>query len=343
MPMNRQQRLALFATAAFVTIFGVVDFSGWVLTGWGGNDWWGIDLHLVVDAGGRWMAGEPMYADPAFLYPPLAALVGAPLGTIDFDWLSVSYALLKIGIAVGGVLWLTPGWPRPARAMAAATLVCSLPFLHDLMLGNANVVLVGAMAVAILGPARPRNGILLGLAAALFAKPLIVPILLWLLVRRRPVLLATVVTGLLATGVGVLIAGVGAYLDWGSALAGGTRYASPFAGNHGVTALVPQLWLPIAIVTFVSLLVVLLRRGPLTGITWAATAGLLLAPYAGTYAALPIALAMPGIARLAPTMALVIAAVSPIATTHPLPIYAGAILIGSLFLHEPVAPTRTFG
>lgn len=336
--MTRTQRLAFFATAVFVTVFGVGEFARWVVNGWAGNDWWGIDLHLIIDAGGRWVSGEPLYANPAFLYPPLAALVGAPLTVVDFDWLSVSYALLKIGIAVGAVISLTPRWPRPARAMAVATLVGCLPFMHDLMLGNANVVLVGAMAVAMLGPARPRSGILLGLAAAIFAKPLIVPILLWLLIWRRPVLVATAVTGLLATGVGVLIAGAGAYADWVSALVGGTRYAAVFAGNHGITAIVPQLWLPVAIATLVGLVVVLMRRGPLTGITWAATAGLLLAPYAGTYAALPIALAIPGIGRLAPTMALIIVAVSPIATTHPLPVYAGAILIASLFLTEPEPP-----
>jgi hypothetical protein len=210
--------------------------------------------------------------------------------------------------------------------------------MHDLMLGNANVLLVGAMAVAIFGPTRPRSGILLGLAAAMFAKPLVVPVLLWLLVWRRSVLLGTVVSGLAATGAGVLLAGPGAYADWVAALAGGTRFASPFAGNHGVTALVPGLWLPIAAATFLGLVLVLIRRGRSTGLTWAATAGLLLAPYAGTYAALPIALAIPGIGRVAPTMALVIVAVSPIATTHPLPVYAAAILIASLFLPEPGLP-----
>lgn len=352
MSLTRGQRLAWFATAVFVIVFGVGEFVRWVVNGWAGNDWWGIDLHLIVDAGGRWIAGESMYANPAFLYPPLAALAGAPLTVVDFDWLSVAYALLKIGTASGAVVKLTPGWSAPARAVAAATLVCCLPFMHDLMLGNANVVLVGAMAVAMLGPARPRSGILLGVAAALFAKPLVLPVLLWLLVWRRSVLMATVVTGLVATGVGVLLAGPGAYVAWISALEQGTRFAVPFAGNHGITAIVPQLWLPVAIATFVGLVVVLMRRGPLTGITWAATSGLLLAPYAGTYAALPIALAMPGIGRLAPTMALIIVAVSPAATTIPLPIYAGAILIASLFLSErespPVAPPvsgsrRTFG
>jgi len=340
MPTTRVQRLAWFAAAAFVVVYGFGEFGRWVIDGWSGHDWWGIDLHLVVDAGGRWVAREPIYADPAFLYPPLAAIIGATLANLDFDWLSVTYAFAKIGIAVACVLAVTPRWSTGARALASVTLVGSLPFVHDLMLGNANVILVGAMALAVLGPNRAFSGVFLGIAAAIFAKPLVLPVLLWLLIQRRSVLLATVTSGLTTTVVAALAVGPEAYGEWISALLGGTRYASVFAGNHGVTALVPQLWLPVAVTTLVGLILVLLRRGPVTGLTWAATAGLLLAPYAGTYAALPIALAMPGIGRLAPTMALLIVATSPLATTHPLPIFAGAILIGSLGFVEPVAEAR---
>ena len=56
----------------------------------------------------------------------------------------------------------------------------------------------------------------------------------------------------------------------------------------------------------------------------------------GTYAALPIALALPAVGPLAPAFALAIVAASPIATTHPLPLYAAAILLGSLALREPI-------
>ena len=68
----------------------------------------------------------------------------------------------------------------------------------------------------------------------------------------------------------------------------------------------------------------------MTGITWASTVGLLIAPYAGTYSALPIALAMPGVARVAPRVALLVAAIAPIATGHLLPVYAGLIILWSL-------------
>ena len=76
-------------------------------------------------------------------------------------------------------------------------------------------------------------------------------------------------------------------------------------------------------------------------LAWAMTSGILLAPYAGTYAALPIALALPAIGPLAPGFALAIVAASPIATTHPLPFYAAAILLGSLALRDPMRGSRS--
>ena len=134
------------------------------------------------------------------------------------------------------------GRPR----LVLVTLVCSLPFLHDVMLGNVERPARRGDGAGDAGVAAAATGILLGLVIAAFAKPLVVPILLWLLVWRRPVFGVTVVTGLLATAFGALVAGPSSYVDWLHALSGGTRFASPFAGNHGVTALVPELWLPVA-------------------------------------------------------------------------------------------------
>ncbi len=161
-----------------------------------------------------------------------------------------------------------------------------------------------------------------GLLAAAFAKPLLVPVLLWLLAWRSRVFLAAVISAAAVSVAALLALGWEAHAAWLRALFGGTRYASPFAGNHGVSALFPDLWLPVALLTAAALVVVLLRRGPVVGLVWAVTSGLLIAPYAGTYAALPIALAIPSIIVLSPGFALAIVAVSPLAVTHPLPIYA---------------------
>ena len=335
MGLTPRRRLAWFAVMAFVAIFGVGEFARWVfIDPAGGPGWWGIDLRLVVDAGGRLSAGQPIYADPRFLYPPFAAIVATFLARLDFMAVSIVYAGLKIVIAVVAVASIAREASRVARVAAVLMLILSLPFLHDVMLGNANVLLVGAMVPAMLARDRARNGVLLGLATAAFAKPLVIPVLLWLLVWRRRTLLGTVLTGLAATAAAALVAGPDAYLDWAKTLLGGTRFAVPFAGNHGVTALVPELWLPVAAVTTVGLLLVLARRSERTGLTWAATAGILIAPYAGTYSALPVALATPGLLQTAPTFTLAMVALATVATGFALPFYAAAILVAALTVSE---------
>jgi hypothetical protein len=336
MGLTPRRRLLWFTVTAFVAIFGLGEFARWVfIDPAGGTGWWGIDLQLIVDAGGRFAAGQPIYSDPRFLYPPLAAILVQPLARLDFMAVSIIYAGLKIAIAVAAVAAVARELSHGQKVAAMLMLVLSLPFLHDLMLGNANALLVGAMVPAMLGRDRARHGVLLGLATAAFAKPLVISVLLWLLVWRRRTLLATVLTGLAATAAAALIAGPGSYLDWAKALLGGTRFAVPFAGNHGVTALFPELWLPVAAITSVGLLWVLGRRSEGAGLTWAVTAGILIAPYAGTYSALPVALATPRLLKTVPNFTLAMVALSTIATGFALPFYAAAILAVGVIAKEP--------
>ena len=213
-------------------------------------------------------------------------------------------------------------------------LLC-LPFLHDLWLGNVNTLLVAAIAIAVTGAPRWPRGVGLGLVAAVFAKPLLLPVLVWLLVARRPVFAGALVAGLAATAVGVLLTGPAAYVDWVHALAGGqARYATDFNGNHGVSAFVPDLWLPIAIAVAAAFLVVLWRRGPDVSFAWSVAVGILVAPYAGTYSALPVLLALPVIGPSLPVVVLLLVGVSPYGTTVLLPFWTAAVLIAALALRD---------
>jgi hypothetical protein len=332
-------RLAWFGAVAFVAIFGLGNLAEWVADSFGPNGWWAIDLQLVLDAGARLGSGASLYSDPKFLYPPLAAVVAAPLSGLDPLPLSIIYAALKVATAATAVVWLTRGWDAFGRILALVGLLTCLPFLHDVWLGNANTWLVGAMAWAAFGRPRWVSGVALGLAAAVFAKPLLLPFFLWLIVARRPVLAGAIATGLGATVVGAVLAGPAAYVDWVNALFGAQRFATPFAGNHGVSAVVPELWVPVALVTAVAFLVVLAFAGRSISLIWAVTCGILIAPYAGTYSALTVVVALPVLGPALPVFTLLIVGLSPIATTIPLPLYAAAILAGSLAMRAraPVA------
>lgn len=328
--MTPRLRLAWFGAVAFVAIFGAGELARWIGETLAGGGWWAIDLQLVLDGADRLASGRPLYEDPKLLYPPLAAVVALPLRALDPAAVGLAYAAAKLVVAGIAVRALGATRPLAERVLAFTGLVLSLPFLHDLWLGNANVLLAGAIAMAAFGRPGPRSGIALGVVAAVFAKPLLIPVLLWLLVFRRGVLAGTVVAGLGATCVGVLAAGLPAYLAWPAALVAGGRYAGPFAGNHGLTAVLPALWAPVALLTGAGLVLVLARRGPAVGLVWAVTAGILLAPYAGTYSALPAVIALPVLLPSLPVLALVLVAISPIATTHPLPLFAAVILLGAL-------------
>jgi hypothetical protein len=327
-------RLAWFAAILFVAIFGAGEFARWIGESIQGPNWWAEDF-VVYDAARRLVTGAALYADPKYLYTPLASLVGVPFLILDRFGASIVYALAKLIMAIACVLWLTPGWRPGYRVLAIVGLVASLPFLHDLFLGNTNVLVVAAMVPAVFGRSRRRNGILLGLAAAAFAKPLMIPVMLWLLVWRRETFVGAVISGVLGTAVGVLVFRIGAYGDWVTAVRDASAWLStPFAGNHGISAVAPALWLPVAAVVAVGLVLVLVKRGRDTALVWAVTSGVLLATYAGTYGALPIALAIPAFLVSQPLVAIAIVAASPIGTTLPLPLYAAAIMVAALAFRE---------
>jgi hypothetical protein len=313
---------------AFVAIFGLASLAIWILGS--AESWWAQDLILLLSAGGRFRAGEPIYADPAFLYPPGAAIVASSVASADPWMVSLLYALIKVGLAVGACVTATRGWQLGPRLLVVIGVTTCLPFMQDLMLGNANALLVVAAFAALLGADRPRNGVAIGILTALFAKPLLIPILFVLLVRRRRTAVGAVGALLAVAFFAAALAGPGEYVAWIDALQAGSRFAAPFAGNHGLTAIAPELWLPVAVATGIGLTLITMFGSWGAAVVWAVTSGILLAPYAGALSALPVVLALPVLGWAMPVAAVLIAGLSPVATTYLLPFYAAAILVASL-------------
>jgi len=165
--------------------------------------------------------GEDIYDTPAAAEnrnPPLWTLMISPLGLVKPLVAYRIFFLTSVLLTVGYLTWmvlevrLSPRLAIPGMVL----LLLSSPLLKTLALGQIYPFLALGLVVAWISDRRDRLlgcGIALGLVVAL--KPSLAPIILWPLVRRRwKTLAATLGSGTAATGVGVIIVGPGATIDW---------------------------------------------------------------------------------------------------------------------------------
>lgn len=134
--------------------------------------------------------GDTPYADPAFLYPPVVAIVGA-WGSERFGEGAVLVAIRGanlLGIATAlwcSLAWLGRGWRW--RVVGAAAIACLAPPIRlGILWGNLNLAVAGMVILGLLlWPKRPLiAGLLLGLSIAI--KPL-APVAVLALLCHRPV------------------------------------------------------------------------------------------------------------------------------------------------------------
>ncbi|MFI5258492.1 MAG: glycosyltransferase family 87 protein [Candidatus Limnocylindrales bacterium] len=252
------------------------------------SSWWGFDADLVLQASKRLLDGGAIYSDSRMLYAPLAVVFGIPAALVPREYALLIYALLKVALAVGVTYWLTRGsW------LAVLAILTFLPFINDVAPGNFMVPITAAMAVSTFGRPARRSGIALGLVAAAIPKPLLVPYFVWLLAHRRRAFEGAVAAGFIASALAALVTGPAAYLDWLHNLVNGTGYISGWEGNYGVSAYLPSLAVPVAVVVMALTLLVVVRVDENRSLAWVLAAGILVSPYAGPLTALPLVLALP--------------------------------------------------
>ena len=317
--------------------FGILDFSPQVLMVirlYPNTHWWGLDFDLVLQASRRLLDGQSLYADPGFFYTPLTALLGIPETLVTREYVLVAYAAFNVVLAVAVTRWLTRGsW------LAILAVVTFLPLINDIAPGNFMVPITAAMAVATFGAERRRSGVALGLVAAAIPKPLLAPYFLWLLVYRRKAAEGAVITGAVLTLVAAVIVGPGTYLAWFHNLIGGTGYISSWDGNYGVSAYLPTLAVPISILVMVLTVVVVARASEYQSFVWVLAAGIVVSPYAGPLAALPLLLALL-VLRPWPRL-YAIALLNPVASISVAFAGVGALVLAPLFAID--ASQRRFG
>jgi len=304
--------------------FAIIDFGPQlqlIVSEFPYSGWWGFDADLILQASKRLLDGQVVYSDPRLFYSPLAVILGVPATLVPREYSLLAYALFKVLLAVVVTLWLSRGsW------LAVLGVLTFLPFINDVAPGNFMVPITAVMAVSTFGQERRRSGVALGLVAAAIPKPLLAPYFLWLIVHRRKTAEGAILTGAALTLVAAVIAGPESYLGWLRNMTHATAYISPWSGNYGVSAYLPDLAVPIAILVVAVTLLVVARAQENRSLVWVLAAGILVSPYAGPLTALPLLLALP-ILRPWPRV-YAIALLQPLATISAALVGFVALLVG---------------
>ena len=218
-----------------------------------------------------------------FLYSPLAGLLVRPLTWIPFEAAAALMLAIGVVVLVAGVALETRGHAAIDRVLVLVAALTFAPVVNELFLGQVTLLIAAALYPAVRRGDGYANGIALGIALALTPKPLLIPVLFWMLLRRRRALVGAVVTAVACTLLGVALMGPDTYRLWIDVLT--TTGSVSRQGNLSVWTIVPgALAVVIAVAAALAALWAILRSEP-AGLVAAILAGLLLAPYTLLYSA----------------------------------------------------------
>ena len=235
----------------------------------------------------------------------------------------VAIAAIGVVLALVGVAGSTRS--RTAFVLGSIGLLAFWAFLADLLLVNVTIELAFAMWLIVRG-GRTRDGVPLGILAAAVPKLMLVPFLVWALIWRRSAAIGAVVAGSIVGLLGLVLLGLDLHIEWLRSLTSGA-FSLEFGGNHSISVVSPVLGLITAAVFTLAFVLVLRTRGPIVGLIWALGTGILVSPYVGDYALLPMAVGWPMFLGLVPILAIASAALGMLASVLFYPLVALLLLI----------------
>ena len=208
--------------------------------------------HLAVAtvvAGG----GDP-YAVAGYLYPPAGAIVMIPLAALGPEAGLWAWFAIKIAIALWCVLDATRGRPALVRVLSIVVVATLLGVLDDLWLGNVSIVMTAAIYLAVSRDG-PWASLPLGIVLGAFAKPFLIPFLLWMFVFRRRGAVVAVGVAAAVTLMGAVLMGPSSYRAYLDALRAATGLDLSY--SLGLSGTAPGLLVPASIGALVVFAVLL--------------------------------------------------------------------------------------
>jgi hypothetical protein len=215
-----------------------------------------------------------------YLYAPLFAVLARPLTLVSLPIATVALGTVSLIILVAGVRIETRGMALMDRLLVVIAVLGFVPLVYELVVGQVTLFIAAAV-YAVRDRDGGLRGIPLGIVLALVPKPLLLPLLAWMLLRRRRALGSAVMTALAMTAAGIGLLGIDIYSRWLDALAGTGQITRQ--GNQAISDLgSPELVVPLVVLVIAVAGWVILREEG-RGFVAALVAGLLIAPYTQMY------------------------------------------------------------
>jgi Glycosyltransferase family 87 len=211
-----------------------------------------------------------------FRYTPIGALPFVPF--VPLDEATATWAFLAVKLAVLGVIaaWFSSRWTGAQRIGVALLVITFPPIVHDLMIGNVSTFTL----LAFLAVARwqdPRGGVAIGLLTVLMPKPHLVPVLVYLALRRPRDFLASVVTMGAGVVIGLFIFGLEPWVEFLGTLR--EPLERTFTANVGWSALLGPAGVIVGLLIGLVVFVFGVRLGGARGYGLSIIAGILAGPY----------------------------------------------------------------
>ncbi len=127
------------------------------------RDTWQIDGLHNLEVARRLLAGADLY-DGWYLYPPLAAILTVPLALLPTESALLLLLIIKVILVVGGAWWISRGRPLVDQLLLIGLGLSFVGILHDIRLGNTNILILAAVVVLAWTPDAAVRGIPLGIA-----------------------------------------------------------------------------------------------------------------------------------------------------------------------------------